>query len=196
MSSTGLLILSNVNNIKSSLVAAQKYVKNLYIHINIPKTSEISSLPSPAWRHLVNRIYADCFRASPNIDVRVLANPLKNCENSLIQKEIQMLFSDINYPEICERFKNLYKINGQAIILNDSSETYFGNFRKDDSKMFGTVVVGGTFDRIHTGHKILLTEAILRARNKLIVGVTSNEMVKSKFLNIKLKRNLIQMSVC
>lgn len=47
-------------------------------------------------------------------------------------------------------------------------------------KVFRNVVLGGTFDRLHVGHKILLTEAVLRCQNKLTVGVTDESMIKSK----------------
>jgi phosphopantetheine adenylyltransferase/dephospho-CoA kinase len=49
-----------------------------------------------------------------------------------------------------------------------------------ECKMYENVVVGGTFDRLHTGHKILLSEAVLRCTRKLTVGVTDTSMLKSK----------------
>lgn len=45
---------------------------------------------------------------------------------------------------------------------------------------FNSVVLGGTFDRLHVGHKILLSEAALRARKRLVVGVTDVNMITSK----------------
>lgn len=44
------------------------------------------------------------------------------------------------------------------------------------------VVIGGTFDVIHAGHKSLLTEAVLRCRKRLTVGVSDDKMVASKTL--------------
>jgi len=45
---------------------------------------------------------------------------------------------------------------------------------------FPVVVLGGTFDRLHDGHKLLLTEAVNRCACKLIVGVTDESMIQSK----------------
>ena len=42
------------------------------------------------------------------------------------------------------------------------------------------VVLGGTFDRLHTGHKILLSEAALICARKLTVGVTDGKMNECK----------------
>ena len=42
------------------------------------------------------------------------------------------------------------------------------------------VVLGGTFDRLHTGHKLLLTEGCLLSKKILTVGVTEGVMNKSK----------------
>jgi phosphopantetheine adenylyltransferase/dephospho-CoA kinase len=47
-------------------------------------------------------------------------------------------------------------------------------------KMYQNVVLGGTFDRLHAGHKILLSEAVLRCTRKLTVGVADAGMLKCK----------------
>jgi bifunctional ADP-heptose synthase (sugar kinase/adenylyltransferase) len=47
----------------------------------------------------------------------------------------------------------------------------------DSEKAYNTVVLGGTFDRLHVGHKILLSEAALRAKKRLVVGVTDVNMI-------------------
>lgn len=51
-----------------------------------------------------------------------------------------------------------------------------------DFKTHENVVLGGTFDRLHAGHKILLSEAVLRCTRKLTVGVTDTSLLKSKLL--------------
>ena len=42
------------------------------------------------------------------------------------------------------------------------------------------VVLGGTFDRLHTGHKLLLTEGCLLSNSILTVGVTDGDMNQSE----------------
>lgn len=48
--------------------------------------------------------------------------------------------------------------------------------------MFRNVCLGGTFDGIHAGHKLLFGEATRICTNRLVVGVTDIEMIKSKTL--------------
>ncbi|OZJ01749.1 hypothetical protein BZG36_05242, partial [Bifiguratus adelaidae] len=45
---------------------------------------------------------------------------------------------------------------------------------------FDTVVVGGTFDHLHSGHKILLTMTAWLAKRRVICGVTDDVMLQKK----------------
>ncbi|ORZ00508.1 hypothetical protein BCR43DRAFT_408388, partial [Syncephalastrum racemosum] len=45
---------------------------------------------------------------------------------------------------------------------------------------FARVAVGGTFDHIHGGHKILLTMTALLASESIVVGVTDDSMLTTK----------------
>ncbi|XP_070584978.1 bifunctional coenzyme A synthase-like [Erythrolamprus reginae] len=47
---------------------------------------------------------------------------------------------------------------------------------------YSDVVVGGTFDRLHNGHKILLSVSCLLAENRLLIGVCDKELLENKLL--------------
>jgi len=49
-------------------------------------------------------------------------------------------------------------------------------------KIYNHVCMGGTFDRLHTGHKILLSTALLRSKNSLTVGVAGSQLLGKKTL--------------
>uniref|UniRef100_A0A915IRI8 Cytidyltransferase-like domain-containing protein n=1 Tax=Romanomermis culicivorax TaxID=13658 RepID=A0A915IRI8_ROMCU len=63
-------------------------------------------------------------------------------------------------------------------------QKFNGAYNFDDFAigMHSGVVLGGTFDRIHNGHKFLLTVAALLAKDKLICGVTDGPMLERKLL--------------
>jgi pantetheine-phosphate adenylyltransferase len=46
--------------------------------------------------------------------------------------------------------------------------------------LFPVVALGGTFDHLHAGHKILLSMAAFIASTKLIVGVTDDALLTRK----------------
>jgi glycerol-3-phosphate cytidylyltransferase-like family protein len=42
----------------------------------------------------------------------------------------------------------------------------------EDRVVYNVVALGGTFDHLHAGHKLLLTMGIFLAAKKLIIGVS------------------------
>lgn len=52
----------------------------------------------------------------------------------------------------------------------------------DEDSIYDHVVIGGTFDNLHSGHKMLISAAILRCRKSLTIGVTDGIMIKTKKL--------------
>ncbi|XP_017860875.1 PREDICTED: bifunctional coenzyme A synthase [Drosophila arizonae] len=185
MASTGLLVVSNIKQLGKSLRSIEKYVNSLYIHLNV--TGSTQSASSPAWGRLISQLYADGSSYVGNkVDLRVLVAPLKehSAVGSLsLRKPVDMIFSDAHQPEICDRLRNALNISQPTIFLNDAITCDFKLLETDvNQKAYPTVVLGGTFDRIHVGHKIFLTQAVLRACKRLVVGVTTAAMTKGKIL--------------
>ena len=48
---------------------------------------------------------------------------------------------------------------------------------------FSNSIVAGTFDRMHIGHKMLLSESVLLTRNRLLIGITDGAMLDKKKLS-------------
>lgn len=78
--------------------------------------------------------------------------------------------------------------NKPKVITLDS-----GNFEElevptGNGNVYKHTVLGGTFDRLHIAHKLLLSEAALRSDSIVTVGVTEDSMLKS--LTAYLKKSL------
>lgn len=183
MASTGLLIVSNTKQIINTLSSLEKYVNCLYIHLNIPLTA---NAPAPIWSKILSQLYVDS-SSKKNLDLRILVSPLKRYNFDYIRtlRPIEMIFSDHGphyHHELCENLRDRLKVSTCPIYCDEGSSctelTVPQASNSDQIEMYDTVVLGGTFDRIHLGHKIFLSQAVLRARQKLVVGVTTEKMTK------------------
>ncbi|XP_063705461.1 uncharacterized protein LOC134834652 [Culicoides brevitarsis] len=119
---------------------------------------------------LTTTIYGESTRKLPEIDLIVIHEKGNYAE---FEADV-VLFGMKNVPQslrtafakICENLINI----GEEI--RTKNLTFTTEITHD------TVVLGGTFDRLHAGHKILLTEAVLRAQRRVVVGVTDETMIR------------------
>ena len=68
-----------------------------------------------------------------------------------------------------------YQLSG-SIQLN----TDYGVFNSNSANVprFTQSCLGGTFDRLHAGHKILLSEACLVATERAVIGLAHGDLLK------------------
>lgn len=78
------------------------------------------------------------------------------------------LISVLLYPE--------YELEVSDEELSTQHET---NATEEPLQSYSDVVVGGTFDRLHNGHKILLSVSCMLAENRLVVGVSDRDLLES-----------------
>lgn len=149
--------------------------------------------------NFIANFYKTSFGISQSLDVRFLLSNLKQptTEKIVLNHTVDVVLTDSQLTPLVEkyltwRFKN-YKVGTKIIHiptndgaistsqqmngLENSERTPFHEWQAFDS-----VVLGGTFDLLHSGHKILLSDAILRCKRQLTIGVTDGPMLKSKKL--------------
>ncbi|KAG8235527.1 hypothetical protein J437_LFUL013489 [Ladona fulva] len=190
----------------------QNVRKTLYVHLFPNKFYNPQNVTLADWKEklipqlpslcrAVKNLYSNFSVTCPELETCVLLAPLKNLDSKQVQtkKTVDVIIFDSGFKnEDVDSYLKFYTTNTSTkckVITtpnasdgSDASEDLVTDSHVDHeesrsvNKIFDHVVLGGTFDRLHNGHKILLTEASLRCSKKLTIGVTDESMVKSKTL--------------
>nr|XP_022907946.1 bifunctional coenzyme A synthase-like isoform X1 [Onthophagus taurus] len=209
---TGLLIVSNPKHIGKVLATIKTHVNNtLYIQLLSALQEPFGSFQpniytsSPKFSKTINGIYSQViidyqiyqfnlnkFKVAyfcEELDVRVLLSGLKynNLTSINTQRPVDLvIFDKPHQKEDIDAFikKKINNITSKCGILTiDSGEFEPESVNNESLKIYKHTVLGGTFDRLHIAHKLLLTEAALRTNSKITVGVTDDKMLEGKLLS-------------
>lgn len=101
-----------------------------------------------------------------NFDINILINQ----DPKTLSKAYEKVYSIENEGH---DFNNCFKF---SIDLPDSEEIC--SFQ--ETEKYDCVALGGTFDHIHDGHKVLLSLAIFLTKFKLIIGITGPKLLTKK----------------
>ncbi|KAI0563919.1 Cytidyltransferase-like protein [Gracilaria domingensis] len=104
----------------------------------------------------------------PRADV-VIRRRAEFCEPFLLNDEVPSREEEENRPRPTEDW---FPVGSQGYNYGDLSGDFYNKYT--------TVAVGGTFDRLHAGHRLLLTAAVWAAEEKLRLGITSEVMLQKK----------------
>lgn len=199
MARTGLLVVTNLSKISRSLTVVKKYVsKTLYIQLYTGKTKWASTLrPLASFSKHAAQIYSTSLRTCDKLDVIVIVGNLRGDNTqwqrtNSVTKPVDVLLFDQGFSgDETSQFMSRYNTKN---VIEFSKSDFDGNSNESepdqgpqsDEQNVSTleadsVVLGGTFDRLHAGHKLLLTEAVLRARKRIVVGVTDATMIRCRF---------------
>ncbi|CUG87041.1 cytidylyltransferase, putative [Bodo saltans] len=123
------------------------------------------------------------------IDV-LLTCPSTAFNRSLFITHMQQLYNASTSFD-CQTIVNIVpRVEGTS---SSSSDSYRPLTKRDMTfaagfdPVYNYVAVGGTFDRLHSGHKLLLTVSALHTFDKLRVGITGPELLTKKKFAEKLE---------
>ncbi|VDP90087.1 unnamed protein product [Echinostoma caproni] len=186
---SGLLIVSNLVQ-KHRLTSLFQFAKTLVrqkLFVTVPHASASLNY----WKTAVSVCYTTASEACPLLDVRLLL-PFPTTNPDPLQFDVVLTqSSDTQFARtLATRLNPSYK-NGIMLAVDESmaaSDPANTNSMTSDLRVisvqgtYSHVCLGGTFDRLHNGHKILLSVGALLSSEQLLVGITSCAMLGRKQL--------------
>ncbi|XP_064088387.1 LOW QUALITY PROTEIN: bifunctional coenzyme A synthase-like [Macrobrachium nipponense] len=183
------------------LKAASQHVnQTLYVHLDpLAQAKTLGAKQQLSLcSHIITSLYSQFFLPSGHgLDVRVLMAGFKGTSEVPLKTKCEIdivLFDRLRKAvkktdiEKKKRYKSfLLRCKSEKIILFDNLEGSESQppenvVNEEANNVYSNVVLGGTFDCIHDGHKILLSEALLRCTKRLTVGVADGPLLKNKTL--------------
>lgn len=190
------------SGVQSVLEEAAAVVSNtLYIHIqpssktNQHKFALENVSCTKDFRLLMTQLYSSGASLCNNLDLRILLNHVTNFPSNrnlkiLCKKPCDVVL--IDNQNVVDLFKNNPEtisdllntgLKGQFKVQTLKAKVESESSRKNDNsdedislESYNKVVLGGTFDRLHAGHKIMLSEGCYLAEQQVTVGVTDENM--------------------
>lgn len=190
------------NYILQVVAGACRQVKEvLYVHLDSSSFSNKTTSTQTHWplkvsSNFIQNLYGSFSSVASSLDTRVVMTGFKGVLDppSKLNFQPTSIFVDHCDSQQLQYIKDKYqKIIGDKdpiALLNDSdinahnaelhNTNISGNSYPD--KIYRNIVAGGTFDKIHAGHKILLAEGLLRCTNRFTIGVADGVLLSKKTL--------------
>lgn len=152
----------------------------------------------------INQVYFNVSRWSTVLDVHILLPQFPLLTLSVgahsppLQHEVDVLLSPLSsfeevqeapsYQLLSQRVQNDLRPRFQKIDVesdidsNQAAGQHSVPEVASSLQFYNSTVIGGTFDNIHNGHRLLLTHSSLVAKSRILVGVADGPLLASKVL--------------
>ncbi|CEP13404.1 hypothetical protein [Parasitella parasitica] len=180
--------------IEEAVVLAIKRQTNLVISISCDEIKAHLDCIDAIWEQiqaLLGAIYVIQLNTSYRLD-----RPLFNCNVVFADVCGYSVYLEPYIQTVCVSSENINDVQSsqwETYLLTNDSQTELEDdtdhmkplvFQRNtgpiEPLIFNRVAVGGTFDHLHAGHKILLTMTALLAKQSMVVGVTDDCMLLKK----------------
>jgi len=172
---------------------ASKEVKEvLYVEVFRGQDASLS-----AWYSLILQVYGRHYPNQPGLDIRLLLPQVgerKQRGLSMLPEAAFIVQSPTSSNEsvsseslsswMKESFTGVPLLHPNVLNLEDSNNEGLAIECRNLSalKVYDEVALGGTFDRIHNGHRLLLAVSCLLCRNKVTIGLGDGPLLQKKVL--------------
>lgn len=192
---TAALLVGRDTSILAALEASAKLVRDV---MYVPLWCSSSRGFTRAGARRIELIHQYGHKHNPSLDIRVLLPVSGYSSNSTyppLSAKIDALLSTCPDQQSVSGLPSYSYLKSRAIELNDTPFVHINatpssladhiTDRVEDSTskgLYGTVALGGTFDRLHGGHNLLLTYSAYLCSDRIIVGVSDGPLVVNKVL--------------
>lgn len=97
---------------------------------------------------------------------------------SFLHEQLSKVISCDEKPVIPHGLASLEKQKIKAIPTKETLESRCNEYKRHGQ--YAVTAIGGTFDHLHDGHKILLSLGVFGASHKVIVGITGPKLLTNK----------------
>ncbi len=189
-----LVVNSRSNKLIPSLNAAAKLVNEvLYVPL-AAEDAHSTGLTEISQR--IDQLYLHISKINPQLDLRVIlpstiqqATPIPTLSNrveallSPVQlTEAKQLPEFISVQNRISREADVASLFTLLRLSDDPLEAINSLSQATSIQSYTDVALGGTFDCIHSGHQLLLTQGALIATNRMVVGVANGPLLTNKTL--------------
>ena len=164
-------------------VASSKLVHALYVIPHgffLPSSETDEKQKRSSIFEFMSSVYSTASNKHPDLNVRVSLNLAENMTSEL-QYDPDVIITDPNSSELVRKLFGSKSLSVTHLEGKMDEGTFFSDI-KSSFGVFRNVVLGGTFDRLHTGHKYLLSSALLHCSERLVVGISDGPLVCGKLL--------------
>lgn len=131
-------------------------------------------------QEILQNLYLVALEENPFISVSIIFESI--CGYDVLQ--ICNLFDYIFVDTYNMQKKLKQNVSSQIILLEQEFTIHIDNIQlKHTIISVDNLVVGGTFDHLHSGHKVLLSICGLIASQKIVCGITTKTLLNSKKYN-------------
>lgn len=160
-----------------ALRGEQRWREPLSEALAMTSTKLLVSMRCPIYEKLLIDMYMLAWEHKPNLNVVIRFEAVAGVTHS----EYEVVFIGQGEGNYKEEF--LAHSEGTPIVILSSKSKVaddYNNMQELKAGQYETVAVGGTFDHLHPGHKVLLSITGLLANKKIIVGLTADQLLQKK----------------